>query len=75
MKCEGIRGSGPWVCGLADADRIPRKRIAAKSGVHESTISRFFNGEQDVNVQQFGFILLAIGEARAEGEHQKRGAR
>lgn len=59
-------GLGPWLRGVCDAYDIPPKEVAARSRVHESTLSRFFNGIKDIDARQFGRVCIAVGEAKSE---------
>lgn len=62
MKPEHL---GIWVSGIAEAHEVQPKVISAKSGVHESTLSRWFNGIKDIDPRQAVKVGIAIGEARA----------
>jgi len=62
---------GPYVQGRIDAERVPTKIIQIKSGVHSSTLSRFFNGVQVLSDKQLLEVGIAIGEARTEARAKK----
>lgn len=64
--------AGTWTRGILDAAGIPLKEIAAQSGIHPSTLSRFFNGVKKINERQYGLLCIAIGEARARRLQAKR---
>lgn len=55
---------GPLVRGVMLADDIQPKVVSRKSHVHESTLSRFFNGHADVDDEKLIRICIAIGEVR-----------
>lgn len=58
------RGVGvKWIC---TNEGIEPKVLAAKTEIHESTISRFFNGHKDISDEQFFQVGIVIGEMRAE---------
>ncbi|MBV9748325.1 MAG: hypothetical protein JO157_05900 [Acetobacteraceae bacterium] len=71
MKETGLKQWGPWARGLADAAGIPNKAVADQAGIHESTVSRFFNGIKDLDGRQFGLVLHAIGHEKARKEAQR----
>jgi hypothetical protein len=46
--------------------------IASRSGIHETTLSRFFNAKQNLNPVQLVEIGIAIGELRVIQATQDR---
>jgi plasmid maintenance system antidote protein VapI len=65
---------GVLVRGVLLTEDIAPKVVAAKCRIHESTLSRFFNGIKDVSDDHFLRIGIAIGEARAERKTRKGGS-
>ena len=57
---------GPWVRGIMEADAIEPKTIASRSRIHDSTLSRYFNGVLEVPTAHAVLIGIAIGEIRNE---------
>lgn len=62
---------GGYVLGRITAVGVPAKIIILKSGVHQSTFSRFINGRHPVSERQLLDIGIAIGEAQTEARTKK----
>lgn len=63
MKPDAL---GPYVRGRAAAYGAQPKVIAAKSGVHETSISKFYGGSKNLSPEQLVHLCEAIGEIKAE---------
>ena len=63
---------GKYTEGVMDAYDISSKQLAAESGVHESTISRFFNDKKPIRDKQLLKLGIAIGRLAERKAKLKR---
>jgi hypothetical protein len=65
---------GQYIAGFLDAHDIPRKRISAQTGMHESTLSRKITGAEDFKERELILIGVAIGKALYDPKRPGQGA-
>lgn len=57
---------GIYLRGCLKCVNVQPKAISVKTGIHQSTLSKFLNGIKDVNDDQLIAIVFAAGQAEAE---------
>ncbi len=63
-RAEGWNGG--YYSRLMDEYGVQPKTVAIRTGIHASTLSRFFNGKQEVSENQRAQIGIAIVQAGSE---------
>ncbi|BDI29430.1 hypothetical protein CCAX7_14810 [Capsulimonas corticalis] len=63
---------GAYTESVADTFGIPAKELAAKSGVHPSTISRFYSGSKPIKDRTLLRIGVALGRLAEQRDRQKK---